>query len=74
MEDLINKVDQDREALRTELNDLINKATAFNLASRGTDVKKHISELEEKFKHIDKKKSGFTKELSQLTKIFKGKY
>jgi len=65
-ETLLNKIDDERNNLKKELNDLISKARAFTISSQSTDVEKHVKLLEKKMKDIDKKKGFFEKEIKKL--------
>jgi len=71
VEKLIKKVDQDKELLQQELAELIKKAHAFDLASKKSDVKKYITELNAKFKQIEKKREKFKKEINKLINLIK---
>jgi chromosome segregation ATPase len=67
IEKLINKIESDKKYLKDELQNLKSKAVAFNLASKNTDVKKHIIGLEKKFKNLDSKRNLFKDELKKLS-------
>ncbi|MEM4267486.1 MAG: hypothetical protein QXK37_01510 [Candidatus Woesearchaeota archaeon] len=71
VEKILEETDALRISLREELNNLIKKATAFNLASNSADVKKHISELEKKFVEVDKKRESFHNKLKKLLSLVK---
>ena len=71
IEKLLQTIDKDKEQMEDELRDLVKKAHAFDLASKSSDVKKHITELEKTFKDIEKKRNTFRGELDQLVKLIK---
>jgi len=68
-EKLLNKIDDERNNLKKELNDLISKARAFTISSQSTDVEKHVKLFEKKIKDIDKKKDFFEKEIKNLCSL-----
>jgi len=70
---LIEKINDDRNNLRKELNDFISKAKAFSLSSKSEDIQRHIDIMEKKFKDIDQKKNIFEKEVSKLFSLIKKK-
>ena len=69
---LVDKVNRDRDDLEKTLMELIKKAKAFQLTSKGGDVGKEMIELEKKFGEVDKKKTTFEDELKKLTSFFRG--
>ena len=71
MINLVDKVNNDRDVLEKSLLELIKKAKAFQLTSKGGDVGKDMAELEKKFVDLDKKKTIFEGELKKLTSFFK---
>jgi len=70
---LIEKINDDRNNLRKELNDFISKAKAFSLSSKSEDIQRHIDIMEKKFKDIDQKKNIFEKEIKKLCSLIKKK-
>ena len=68
---LIDKVNEDRNSLETELIGLIKKAKSFQLTSKTADVGAQITSFEKKFKDVDGKKKFFEKELKKLGSYFK---
>ncbi|MCH8067004.1 MAG: hypothetical protein IIC69_00295 [Nanoarchaeota archaeon] len=68
---LIDKVNEDRNNLETELIGLIKKAKSFQLTSKTADVGTQIISFEKKFKDVDEKKKFFEKELKKLSSYFK---
>jgi chromosome segregation ATPase len=68
---MLEKIDKDRDGLKLELVDLIKKAHAFDLASKSSNVKKYMGELEQKFKNIDSKRHVFKDELDKLVRLIK---
>ena len=71
IEKILSKIDQDKIELEDELKSLINKAHGFDLASKKSDVKKYMGELNKKFKEIEKKRNTFKNELAKLVGIIK---
>jgi len=69
VERLLATLEKEKEALKSELTSLVRKAMAFNLVSKSTQVKKHIAELEKKFKAVEKRKEGFEKKIGTLIKM-----
>ena len=72
-ETLLNKINDERNNLKKELNNLISKARAFTISSQSTDVEKHVKLLEKKMEEIDKKKGFFEKEIKKLCVLIKKK-
>ncbi|MBN2566634.1 hypothetical protein JXB02_00940 [Candidatus Woesearchaeota archaeon] len=72
IERLIRKLTDERDKLEEELQALIKKAHAFNITTKSADVKKHIAELSQKFKEIDRKKGFFESEIGKLTSLITG--
>lgn len=70
IEKALNKIEKDKMELKDEMEGLIKKAKAFDLASKSSNVKSHIKELSGKFKELESKKSRFEKELSHLSSLF----
>ena len=71
-EELISKVNKDRDILEKELVILIRKAKSFQLSS-SKNLGEHIAALENKFKDIDEKKGSFESELRELSSLLKKK-
>jgi len=71
IESLLDKVDKEKESLSEELVALIKKAHAFDLVSKKSDVKKYMTELNKKFKDIEKKRNNFKTELGRLVGLIK---
>jgi len=72
-EKLLNKIDDERNNLKKDLNDLISKARAFTISSQSTDVEKHVKLFEKKIKDIDEKKGFFEKEINNLCNLINKK-
>jgi len=72
-EELVNRVNEDRDELEKELVDLIKKAKSFQLSSKSSKVGDQIVELEKKFEEIDEKKNKFEEELKRLTSLLSRK-
>ncbi|HHI04138.1 MAG TPA: hypothetical protein ENL45_01180 [Candidatus Woesearchaeota archaeon] len=68
---LIEKINDDRNSLRKELNEFITRASAFSISSHSADIQKQINIMEKKFKEIDSKKNIFEKEISKLCSLIK---
>jgi chromosome segregation ATPase len=71
VEKILNEIDSTRDVLKEDLNELIKKATAFNLTSNKSDVKGHVSDLEKKYKDVEKKRETFRSQIGKLLKILK---
>jgi chromosome segregation ATPase len=72
-ETTIKDLEKSKQEMKEELNDLIRKAKAFDLAAKGADTNAHIRGLETKFQDFDKKKSIFAQKLEKLKNIIMGK-
>ncbi|HIH24489.1 TPA: hypothetical protein HA251_05630 [Candidatus Woesearchaeota archaeon] len=72
-EDTIKTLEKAKLEMKEELGDLIRKAKAFDLASKGADVNTHVKELEGKFKEFDRKRATFTQQIEHLKNIIMGK-
>jgi len=70
---LIEKINDDRNSLKKELNEFITRANAFSISSHSADIQKQINIMEKKFKEIDSKKNIFEKEISKLCSLIKKK-
>ena len=68
---LVDRINKDRDELEKNLIELIKKAKAFQLAAKGRDVSRDMTELGKKFEEVDKKKVVFEEELKKLTSFFK---
>ncbi len=66
IDNLMQKVSTDKEALENEMMNLIKKAQAFDIASKSSSVKSHMAELNKKLKEIEHKRSVFKNELNKL--------
>ncbi len=66
---LIEKLNADRNSLEKELSELVKKAKAFQLTTKGKDLEKEIRELEEKFRKVEEKKGIFEDEFKKLGKL-----
>jgi chromosome segregation ATPase len=72
-EEKLKELDKSKSEMKEELNELIRKAKAFDLAAKGADTNAHIKELEGKFKSFDDKRSSFAQQLEKLKSIILGK-
>jgi chromosome segregation ATPase len=70
---LMEKINDDRNSLKKELNEFIARAKAFSISSHSADIQKQIDMMEKKFKEIDSKKNIFEKEISKLSSLIKKK-
>lgn len=71
-EKLLKDLDQQKAEMAHELDGLKNKALAFDLLSKQSDVKKYIAELRKDYEEFDRKKSRFQEELEKLKKFISG--
>lgn len=69
----IKQLETAKQEMKEELNDLVRKAKAFDLASKNADTNAHIKALEGKFQDFDKKKGAFASQLEKLKAIIMGK-
>jgi hypothetical protein len=58
--------------MKEQLNDLIRKAKAFDLASKSSDTNAHIKELEGKYKQFEEKRGIFGQQLERLKSMILG--
>jgi len=65
-EKMLNELERKKAEMAHELEGLKQKAVAFNLMTKGADVKKHIAELEHGFKEFDRRKGIFRGELDKF--------
>jgi len=70
---LLDKIDDEKTDLQKEMNDLILSAKAFQLTTKSADVKKHISELENKFQKLENKRSNFKSDIEKLNSVVLGR-
>ena len=68
---LIDQINKDRGELERSLMLLVRKAKSFQLSSKAENVEKQVTELEDKFKEIDKKKTFFEEELKNLGSLLR---
>ncbi|MBN2111627.1 hypothetical protein JW707_00860 [Candidatus Woesearchaeota archaeon] len=68
---MIRKISEHKNDLEKELIQLIQKAKAFNLASRSKEADSHIPDIKKKFEHIEKSKTKFEGELRKLANLLK---
>jgi chromosome segregation ATPase len=71
-EALLKDLEKAKQEMKDELNDLIKKAKAYDLAAKGADTQAHIKELEGKFAEFDKKKNAFGSSLEKLKNVIMG--
>lgn len=72
IESLIAAIDRDKAELREELGHLAKKATSFDLVTKSTNVKVHISELQKELNQAEKKKLKLKTQLKSLMQFIKG--
>jgi chromosome segregation ATPase len=72
-ETMLKDLEKAKMEMKDELNELIRKAKAFDLANKGSDTNAHIKELEGKFKTFDTKRSAFADQLEKLKSLIMGK-
>lgn len=72
-EEMIKRLEKSKAEMKEELNELVRKAKAFDLASKNADTNAHIKQLEGKFREFDEKKSAFAQQLERLKGIIMGK-
>ena len=72
VEELLSKIEKDREDLKKELEILTKKAIAFEVLKKSSNIKDHIKTLQKEFSKIDKKRNIFKKEIDKLVSLVKG--
>lgn len=65
---LIKQIDNDEQGLKMELGQLLLKAKAFDVATHGDEMNKHIAELTQRFKEFGEQKETLNAKLSDLHK------
>jgi chromosome segregation ATPase len=68
---MIRQITEHKNELEKDLIHLIQKAKAFNLATRSKGADPHIPELRKKFTQIEKNKTNFEKEIKKLASLLK---
>lgn len=71
-ERIVTDLEKDKIAMKEELSELIRKAKSFDLASKKSDTKKHIKDLEKQFSEFDNKQKSFARRLDTLRTFIKG--
>lgn len=69
VEDLVTRLNKDREDLYKEMSALMKKAKSFQLASNRKHMDKEIADMEKKFDEVNQKKSVFEKEFNELKSL-----
>ncbi len=72
IENMIDNIEKNKEDLRNELIRLTKKATTFDVATKSTNIRSHIADLEKELKNVESKKDKFKKQLNSLLKLIKG--
>ncbi|MBN1793141.1 hypothetical protein JW826_05650 [Candidatus Woesearchaeota archaeon] len=73
IEGLLATIEKDKAEIEKDLKSLIDTAQKFNLSIKSSDVKKHIKNLGERLKKIDRQKQGLKTKLEKLTELVKQK-
>ena len=68
---LFKKIDQDRDALKKQLGELIKKAISFNLTAKSADIKQEVASLEKELDNINDKREDLKKEMKKLSELIK---
>jgi len=68
-QDIINSLDKEKAELMKAMQELIAKATSFNLSLKNTDVKNYVKDLQKSFDELEKKRGGFVKKMNELTDV-----
>ena len=71
IDEMLQKISDDRNELEKELIRLIQKARAFSIAAKSKGISSQMGELKKAFTQIDRKKGKFEKELRKLISLFK---
>lgn len=72
IEELVKKIDADREALRQDVLRLIGTVKALSLSMDARESQGHIDELQEKFAAVHEQRSSIEEELRKLSHMIKG--
>jgi chromosome segregation ATPase len=72
-ESTLKDLEHAKAEMKEELQDLIRKAKAFDLAAKGADTNAHIKELQGSFNTFDAKRGAFAKQLETLKSLILGK-
>jgi chromosome segregation ATPase len=73
VERTLQELERAKHEMKEEMGDLIRKAKAFEITSKGADVNSHIKEMEEKFTQFEKRKGAFSSQLERLKSLILGK-
>ncbi|MBU1975687.1 MAG: hypothetical protein KKG59_04755 [Nanoarchaeota archaeon] len=68
---LFNEIESNKADLKTEMEELIKTARAFNVALSATDMKKHIQDLLKKYGDVEKKKVTMRDSMDNLVGLLK---
>ena len=68
---LVEKLNEDRGKLEKDLGELIKKAKAFQLTSKGKELDKEVKDIEGKFQEMEKRKGIFEEEFRKLGKLIR---
>ncbi|MFH1916695.1 MAG: hypothetical protein ABIJ21_05500 [Nanoarchaeota archaeon] len=71
IDDLFSKIDENKNELKKEMEDLIEKAKVFNVIASDTQVKKSIGELLKKYEDVQERKEHMRKNIEKLFVILK---
>ena len=71
-EKMLQELEERKAEMAHELDGLRRKAIAYEIATKGGDVKKQVAELEKGYKEFEKKKGGFQEQLQKLKSFIGG--
>lgn len=71
-EQAIQELEKAKLEMKEDLNELIKKAKAFEITSKG-DTNAHVKELEGKFQDFDRRRGAFVSQLDYLRQLILGK-
>jgi predicted ArsR family transcriptional regulator len=69
IQQMLEGLEKDKNDIEKDLKVLMQKATSFNAATKDSDVKKYIKELQDNLNKIEKKKTGMLGALGKLTEL-----
>ena len=72
IEQLVDKIDKDKQELREQIIKLIGIVKAVSLSMNPQENKEHIQKLQDTFSNVHKKREGIEQELKDLSKMIKG--
>ncbi|RLE46549.1 hypothetical protein DRJ25_04030 [Candidatus Woesearchaeota archaeon] len=69
---LLDKLEKDKVMLKKDLQELVQKARVFNIASKGKKFRVSAEQLESKMQEVEERKSTFERQLRRLQNLILG--